>query len=123
MAFAFEFADGLDTAGKSKPIPNAYALNHTVQFGITAGVAEGDTFSLEGTIDKVAVNAPDTYAWSVLAQHSITADEVTAGVVMFHVVGKVVTGIRGSIDSLSGGALTSPKYMPDESITRNYRGC
>ena len=122
MAFKFEFPDGLDTAGKSKPIPNAYALNHTVQFKIGGGVAAGDTFSLEGTIDKVAVDEEDTYTWATLATHSITADEVSAGIVMFHVVGKVVTGIRGSIDSLTAGAISSPKYQPDESITRNYRG-
>lgn len=121
MSFKLEFVDGLDTTGKSKPVPNSYALNHSVQFGLTTGVLENDTFSLEGTLDKVAVNAEDTYTWSTLATHSITGKEVTAGVVMFHVDGKLVQGIRGSIDSLSGGAIVNPKYLLDESIVRNYR--
>lgn len=121
MAFAFEFGGGLDTAGKSKPIPNTNAINHTVQFNLGGGVAAGDTFSLEGTIDKVAVDAPDTYNWASLATHSITAAEVSAGLVIFHVDGKLVNGVRGSIDSISGGALSKPKYMPDEGIVRNYR--
>lgn len=68
---------------------------HTVQVNIT-GAPSAVVVDLEGSLDNIL--------WSQLAQHTMTAGELTATTAMFHVTDKPVEYIRVNLTTLTSGS-------------------
>jgi len=69
-------------------------VEHSFQV-VSTGSPTALTFSIVGSIDGVN--------FSQLLQHSFTADEITAGSAIVHLVNKAMPQIKASIDVLTGG--------------------
>jgi len=61
----------------------------------TLGSPTAVTISILGTIDGTN--------YSCLLQHELSADEITDGLAMFHLINKPVPRIKASVDVLTGG--------------------
>lgn len=79
--------------------------HHTVEIEVT-GAPTAVTLSLEGSLTKNGFES--------LADHILTAEELTAGRAMFHVADKTVRAVRLNLLLLTGG--TAP------TITAHYEG-
>lgn len=79
--------------------------HHTVEIEIT-GSPTAVTVALEGTLTKNGFYS--------LADHVVSAEELTAGRAMFHVVDKTVRAVRLNVILLTGGTVPT--------ITAYYEG-
>jgi len=71
--------------------------NHTIHL-VTLGVPTAVTVDLEGSSNGVD--------WSSLAEHVMSAEELTAETAIFHVVNKLIRYIRVNATLLTGDAQT-----------------
>jgi hypothetical protein len=99
--------------GFSKSIGNEHRIidSHVVQVTFT-GSPSAVSLYLQGSLDKVS--------WFNLAEHIATADQLSDGQLMYHVVYKPVTFIRLSLETLSGGS--NPKVTAKYSFSVKYIG-
>lgn len=77
--------------------------DHTVQAAWTSGGA-GTTVS---TLALTLQGSLDGTTWFSLADHTVTADEITAKAFMFHVVDKPVTYVRSALTSATFSSTTN----------------
>lgn len=83
-------------AGSShKLVPRrAEVSTHTIQIDIT-GAPSAVVVDLEGSLDE--------NSWFQLAQHTMTAGELTDTAAMFHVTNKPVEFVRANLTTLTAG--------------------
>lgn len=96
-------------AGAKFNVTSDNGSTHSVQVGMGGTlVATAVTVDLEGSLDGLK--------WFQLAQHILTAGEITAESALFHVVNTPVNFVRANLITLTGG--TAPTVTVNHIVER-----